>query len=75
MKEQIPSLEYTPEKRTDFFGIWFDHKNPGTKRVLKCSTPILGESKQSDYLPTVSGVGCPAAILTSCRYAHQDAWP
>ena len=37
-----PSLEYIPEKSRDSLGRSCYNKNPATKKVLKCSTPILG---------------------------------
>ena len=40
------SLEYTPEtKKYRLLSISFFNKNPGTKRVVKCSTPIVGKSE------------------------------
>ena len=40
-----PSLEYTPRKSIDFLGISCCNKNPGTKKVFKCCTPIFGLRK------------------------------
>ena len=39
----IPSLEYTPAKKSIYLcSISCYNQNPGTEKVLKCSTPILG---------------------------------
>ena len=61
-----PLVGSTPQlKSIDFLGIHCYNKNPEAKKVLKCSTPILGSRLRHAKLPTMF------AAFTFCSFTTR----